>query len=245
MSSIHLTDSQTLGDVWLVKVPKYLANSWKNAPDRAEIGKLDIPANDPYGSIKFTRSQIKSRDGEQTLPTEYNLSMKPLDHQRMLVLSQIDSDKMSFDGNIKNRGELKPNEDRSYMDLKNLSIRNAAKPTRVTRFLEGEVAAYRPRGANQLAHEAELRKRKEEARKTIREDKEIVQGRLFSAFEKQQYYNIKDLVKITNQPMPYLRDILKEICNHCSNGAHKNMWELKPEYRHYRSASGSKVKTEI
>jgi len=29
-------------DVWLVKVPKYLANKWLNAPDGCPVGKLRI-----------------------------------------------------------------------------------------------------------------------------------------------------------------------------------------------------------
>lgn len=86
---------------------------------------------------------------------------------------------------------------------------------------------------------------------------------LFKAFDKHQYYNIKDLVNITKQPVvsinqtskskigtsrvelfkiknikfsqlqSYLKEILKEVCNHNMKNPHKNMWELKPEYRHY------------
>lgn len=29
-------------DVWLVKVPKYLANKWINAPEGSPVGKLRI-----------------------------------------------------------------------------------------------------------------------------------------------------------------------------------------------------------
>lgn len=31
----------------------------------------------------------------------------------------------------------------------------------------------------------------------------------------------------------YLKEILKEVCNYNIKNPHKNMWELKPEYRHY------------
>jgi len=58
---------------------------------------------------------------------------------------------------------------------------------------------------------------------------------LFAAFEKHQYYNIKDLVKITKQPVTYLKEILKEICVYNMKNPHKNTWELKPEYRCYKS----------
>jgi transcription initiation factor TFIIF subunit beta len=37
--------------------------------------------------------------------------------------------------------------------------------------------------------------------KKIKADKDVILDMLFAAFEKHQYYNIKDLVKITRQPI--------------------------------------------
>lgn len=232
---MYTIDTKNQRDVWLVKVPKYMANAWKNAPQRADLGKLQVPKNS-NGSVKFILDAKLQETSK--LPSEHLLSLQTLSQQRLVVLSQ-NNDEASFEGNVKYRGELRPTGDMSYMNLKTSLIKQAAKPTKVTQILDKAVTSYKPRGATQLAHEADLRRKKEEAKKTIREDKEIVQGRLFAAFEKQQYYNIKDLVKITNQSIPYLKEILKEICNYCSKSTHKNMWELKPEYRHYR-ASGSR-----
>ena len=47
----------------------------------------------------------------------------------------------------------------------------------------------------------ELEERKKLEGKKARDDKESVMEMLFSAFEKHQYYNIKDLQKITRQPI--------------------------------------------
>jgi transcription initiation factor TFIIF subunit beta len=33
----------------------------------------------------------------------------------------------------------------------------------------------------------------------------------------------------------YLKEVLKDICVYCVKNPHKNMWELKPEYRHYKA----------
>lgn len=96
----------------------------------------------------------------------------------------------------------------------------------------------------------------------MRDDKDAVLDMLFAAFEKHQYYNIRDLVKITRQPIVsilfhtclnikisfenyafniilcksqvYLKEILNEVCNYNLKNPHRNMWELKPEYRHYK-----------
>lgn len=247
---MYSVDAANPLDVWLVKVPKYVANSWKNVPDRADLGRLKKAQDGSFKFIMDSKLQHSSSSSVQSsqLPGEHKLSLQPLTHQRMVILSQskdtsttggaqqnITTDKMSLEGNVKSRGELRPTGDISYMNLKTSLIKQAAKPAKVTQILDKAVTAYKPRGATQLAHEADLRRKKEEAKKVIREDKEIVRDRLYAAFEKQQYYNIKDLVRITNQPIPYLKEILKEICIYCSQGTHKNMWELKPEYRHYKS----------
>lgn len=42
---------------------------------------------------------------------------------------------------------------------------------------------------------------KNKVEKRLREDKEKVMDILFNAFEKHQYYNVKDLVTITKQPI--------------------------------------------
>jgi len=47
----------------------------------------------------------------------------------------------------------------------------------------------------------EYEKKKKEEGKRSRADKQKVLEMLFSAFEKHQYYNIKDLVDITKQPV--------------------------------------------
>lgn len=230
-------DTTTQRDVWLVKVPKYMASTWKNAPAKAQLGTLQVP-KDSKGKVKFIIDpSLQKKDDASKLPTEHLLTLNPLAYQKMVILSQTQDEKISLEGDVKYRGELRPTGDMSYMNLKTSLIKQAAKPTKVTQILDKAVTSYKPRGATQLAHEADLRRRKEETRRTIREDKEIVQGRLFVAFEKKQYYNIKDLERITSQSIPYLKEILKEICNYCSKGTHKNMWELKPEYRHYKAST--------
>lgn len=242
-------------DVWLVKVPKYIAKNWKDAPAKTELGKLK---RNQDGSFDFTLNdkieKTKSETSAEKLPSQYKLTLNPITHQKMVILSQTKdtsgipnaaggssnssstNDKISFKGEVNFRGELRTQGDtKGYMNLMTSSIRERAKPTKVTQILDKAVMAYKPRGATQLAHEAEQRKKRDEGKRTIREEKEIVLNRLYAAFEKQQYYNIKDLVRLTNQPLPYLKEILKEICIYCSKSTHKNMWELKPEYRHYKS----------
>jgi len=58
-----------------------------------------------------------------------------------------------------------------------------------------------------LCVQLEYNQRKKEEGKKTRLEKEQVQDLLFAAFEKHQYYNVKDLVRITNQPIVSTRDL--------------------------------------
>ena len=55
--------------------------------------------------------------------------------------------------------------------------------------------------ASSLANE---RAKKEQGKK-MRDDKEKVQEIIFALFEKHQFYNIKDLMQETRQPIAYLK----------------------------------------
>lgn len=59
----------------------------------------------------------------------------------------------------------------------------------------------------------EYEKKKKEEGKRARADKPQVLDMLFSAFEKHQYYNIKDLVDITKQPVVRPNQSMHNPCN--------------------------------
>lgn len=138
-----------------------------------------------------------------------------------------------MEGRIVQKLECRPYADSIYMHLKRESIRKAAVPERKLQPLEKIVQNFKP--VSDHKHNIEYRERKKAEGKKARDDKNSVLDMLFNAFEKHQYYNIKDLVKITNQPISYLKEILNEVCDYNARNPHKNMWELKKEYRHYKS----------
>lgn len=135
-------------------------------------------------------------------------------------------------GRIVQKLECRPHADSTYMQLKIKSFQAAAVPTRKLQSLDKIVQNFKP--VSDHKHNIEYKERKKAEGKKARDDKNAVMDMLFNAFEKHQYYNIKDLVKITNQPIGYLKEILKEVCDYNMKNPHKNMWELKKEYRHYK-----------
>ena len=52
-----------------------------------------------------------------------------------------------------------------------------------------------------VSSQLEYEKKKKTEGKMVRAERQVVLDMLFSAFERHQYYNIKDLVDITRQPV--------------------------------------------
>uniref|UniRef100_A0A8C2IET8 General transcription factor IIF subunit 2 n=1 Tax=Cyprinus carpio TaxID=7962 RepID=A0A8C2IET8_CYPCA len=125
----------------------------------------------------------------------------------------VHDDKYIFEGMVVHRAESRP---ARCVFIYRLQIEESTKPL-----------CFFPEALCPTTVEYE--KRKKEEAKCARADKQKVLEVLFSAFEKHQYYNIRDLMDITKQPLIYLKEILWEIGVYNSRGPHKSTWELKPE----------------
>lgn len=219
-----------------MKVPKYISNRW-NKVSGSEVGRLNItktPGAKPDVMFTLSDSVVNMSDAvdKSAVPKEHKLSLSAISAQSLAVFSQS-SEKLIMEGRVVQRAECRPaTSDGNYMKLKRQSIMQASQPARAVKQLHKVVNAYKP--VSDHKNNIEFEQMKKAEGKKSREDKEKVMDMLFAAFEKHQYYNIKDLVRITNQPIIYLKEILKEICNYNMKNPHKNMWELKPEYRHYK-----------
>uniref|UniRef100_A0AAX7TJ56 General transcription factor IIF subunit 2 n=1 Tax=Astatotilapia calliptera TaxID=8154 RepID=A0AAX7TJ56_ASTCA len=246
---VDLTGAKQNTGVWLVKVPKYLSQQWAKATGRGEVGKLRIckKGNQGKPEVSFTlNEELTVIDGIEdktvSAPREHPFTMQSVGGQTLAVFTETSSDKITLEGVVVQRAECRPAVSESYMSymkytspcLSNrLQIEESSKPARLSQQLEKAVTNnYKPVANHDYNREYE-RKKKEEG-KRARADKQQVLDMLFSAFEKHQYYNIKDLVDITKQPVIYLKEILRDIGIYNVKGTHKNTWELRPEYRHYQ-----------
>lgn len=122
---------------------------------------------------------------------------------------QQENEKIYMEGRIVQKLECRPVVDDTYMKLKRESVQRAAEPKRKVMTLDRVVQNFKP--VSDHKHNIEYRERKKAEGKKARDDKNAVQEMLFNAFEKHQYYNIKDLVRITRQPIGYLKEVLKEV----------------------------------
>ncbi|XP_034385209.1 general transcription factor IIF subunit 2-like isoform X2 [Cyclopterus lumpus] len=237
---VDLTGAKQNTGVWLVKVPKYLSQQWAKATGRGDVGKLRIckKGNQGKAEVSFTlNEELTVIDGIEdktvSAPRDHPFTMQTVGGQMLAVFTENSSDKIALEGVVVQRAECRPAVSESYMRLKRLQIEELAKPVRLSQQLDRVVTSnYKP-VANHT-YNLEYERKKKEDGKRARADKQQVLDMLFSAFEKHQFYNIKDLVDITKQPVIYLKEILRDIGIYNVKGTHKNTWELKPEYRHYQ-----------
>jgi len=247
--------------VWLVKVPKYISDRWEKATPNTEVGKLRIKKiPGAKHEVNFTlgdsicapmtglsemdkNALVRNSSTSMQIPKEHKFKVSSIASQTLGVFSHtsIDqeanpgaSDKLSIEGKVVQRAECCPQNGTLYSDIKREAIIKKGEPIRQMQRLDKHVPmTFKPisNHATNIAHE---RQKKVEGKK-MRDDKEKVQEILFALFEKHQFYNIKDLAQETRQPMAYLKEILNEVCVYSVKPPHRNMWELKPEYRHYKS----------
>jgi len=238
----HTVDcSNAARGVWLVKVPKYISQRWNSAPGNIEVGRLKIvkaPGQKP--SVSFSLSEAVLAMEREQIPKEHQFVIGNVAGQTLGVFSQTAAgdagavvpqpETVAIEGKVIQRAECRPRRDANYMRLKREKIRAAAVPVRQLKTIE-DVVHIKP--VSDHKHNIEYVKKKKQEGKKLRDGKEKVLAMLFAAFEKHQFYNIKDLVRITLQPVMYLKEILGEVCNYNMKSPHRNMYELKPEYRHY------------
>ncbi|XP_037952508.1 general transcription factor IIF subunit 2-like [Teleopsis dalmanni] len=240
LEHMNLTNAQNRAVV--VKVPKYVAQKWESAPSDINAGKLTViktPGQKPIFELSLPPEVVELKP-EGKIPTEYTLQVSNVNDQTYGVFSteaseqlSSGSEKISMEGCIVKKIDCKPQINDSYVAFKREAVQKASESRRTVYLLDKVVPQYKP--VTDHAHNIEYRNRKKAEGKKARDDKNFVMGLLFNAFEKHQYYHIKDLVKITKQPIAYLKEILKEICNYNMKNPHKKMWELKKGYCHYKS----------
>ncbi|KAK9883549.1 hypothetical protein WA026_001729 [Henosepilachna vigintioctopunctata] len=232
--------------VWLVKLPKYVAERWQKAGSGSEVGKMRIqmiPGQKSQVSLTLSSAITNMHeDGQESIPKDFSLNVSTVTQQTLGVFSHVmpgsydsgvpEIEKLYMEGKITQKVECIPHADDRYMRLKMESIRKAAIPKRQTIQLDTIVQMFKP--VSDHKNNIEYMQRKKAEGKKARDDSDKVMDMLFAAFEKHQYYNIKDLVRITKQPVTYLKEIMKDLCRYNLKNPHRNMWELKPEYRHYK-----------
>lgn len=151
--------------VWLVKVPKYIAQKWEKAPSNMDVGKLRIsktPGQKAQVSLSLSQAVVKL-DPQEEIPTEHILDVSVVTKQTLGVFSHMvpqeagsgssskdtsastqSSEKLYMEGRIVQKLECRPIADNCYMKLKLESIRKASVPVRKVQPIDKIVQNFKP-----------------------------------------------------------------------------------------------------
>lgn len=219
-----------------------------NSPglDKEVSASTNVPSNTMPRSLPSSVTGIGSAKSNQatfSIPNEHTFVIGEIKNQSLVILCEdksglnenadICSGRLSIEGRVVKRADCRPPQTADYMRMKIKQIEKSSQPKRHVKQMEKAEVKFKP-----IAVHAEMmarEKQKKEGAKTVRADKDIVRQAIFHAFEKHQYYRLIDLQKLTNQPPGFVKEILTEIAIYNTMPPHKSMWELKPEYRSYRT----------
>lgn len=107
--------------------------------------------------------------------------------------------KTMVEGHVQQEGRFQPKLDKAYMSLSSERFRKANVMEREVKILDK--VATGPKPVSMHKEDLLFEKKKKEAGKRARDDKDKVISMLMTAFEKHQYYAMRDLEKLTNQPV--------------------------------------------
>ncbi|KAJ1910411.1 hypothetical protein IWQ60_010672 [Tieghemiomyces parasiticus] len=228
---LRLDDINT--KVWLVKIPKFLAEKWGDIDEEnVDLGKVRIyDRPDAQGnSISILLSDAPINDD---LPREYTLKLVNNQVKNMYVFSEdAQTHQTAMAGTVHHECAVTPVYTEEYRRIMRTRNLEAGKPSRTVKVLgdgykkallsttpgmRDLAAPYRKKGAHLDA-------------KTTRMPKQELMNLLFQAFEKYPYWSFKGLVEFTQQPAAFLKETLYEVAVLNKKGQFNAMYQLKPEF---------------
>ena len=231
----NVDTSQASRQVWLVKMPKHLANTLQSAEPMQEIGRIKINKKDkncPQISFNLSKEMARSqmiddKENIRLVAIEHNFHISEVYSQTMSIFfHNEDTNVVSIEGTVQQKGEFCPIVSPNYINLSKERLKRKTEPLRKVQRLDRTVTVFQPADVPKT-------KKKQSPIKKFKKDRETVRNMLFELFENHQYYYMRDLERLTQQPVYYLKEVLREMCIYNTKNPHQYMWELRPEFRHY------------
>jgi len=213
--------------IWLLKLPKTLAEAWSKASPETDLGFIIQDKSTNKISLTLTGNVVSN------LPKNYNFVGKPLtvEEPPLAVFSQSKDGDVAMEGTIHCRGDLEPTDAlaREYRELCRRRLEKSTSKDREIKVIDDKAAiAVKPIARHYIQYKAH---QKTEKLKRVTESKDEVLNRIFSAFAKSPYWDLKSLIVHTDQPQATLKEVLNEVCVYNKRGPNRLMYELKEQYK--------------
>mmetsp|Transcript_26857 Transcript_26857/g.58602 ORF Transcript_26857/g.58602 Transcript_26857/m.58602 type:complete len:282 (-) Transcript_26857:6-851(-) len=247
-----------VAQIWRPLCEKAMTNSNIDEDDNAtELGVVNVVAGKGPEGDPNKKQLLLHLNGarEKGLPTEYCMHQLPADTGSGLanVFSYKVPDKegeepsqIRAEGTVDLNFNLMPVHkmdskgqlelDAAYRALsKDRTIRASTKLRTVQRFEDTREERVQARrnfdAALNSKRKAESEREKRLDNKRIREEKGKLEEILFALFERTPHWTFQQLQRETNQPGQYLKEVLTEIAIMNKRGPHKDLYELKREFK--------------
>ncbi|XP_006654626.1 general transcription factor IIF subunit 2-like [Oryza brachyantha] len=245
----YLETARAERSVWLMKCPPVVSRAWQAAVSSSDaaganpnpvVAKVVLsldPLKSEENSLQFKMEMAQNNTGNT--PKSYSLNMSK-DFVPMCVISESNQGKLSCEGKVEHKFDMKPHSDNlvNYGKLCRERTQKYMVKTRKVKVLEedhrmnliplpGRVGLI-PSGSKEKKKQTPT---KPSDAKRIRRDRRELENIIFKLFERQPNWALKALVQETDQPEQFLKEILNDLCFYNKRGPNQGTHELKPEYK--------------
>ncbi|KAJ2649631.1 hypothetical protein IWW40_002972 [Coemansia sp. RSA 1250] len=231
--------------VWLVKVPSFLAEKWKEPRENGiQLGKMRI-----YDRADSSGSNISIilNDTEEykDIPKEYRMQVANEKVSNMFIFSEGRNPReiikptstlankhvpISMTGTVHHECTMTPRYTEEYTRIMRKRFLNRHKNSRKAQPLAKSEYSRSMLNVDNNMFDVAQKKSRVDSRMT-RMDRQELMNMIFAGFERYPYWNFKGLVEHTRQPAAYLREVLQEVARLNKNGPYANYYSLKPQFR--------------
>ncbi|CDS10000.1 hypothetical protein LRAMOSA02677 [Lichtheimia ramosa] len=232
---LKLDDADT--KVWLVKVPKFLAQKWKEVDqDDVNLGSVRIYDQPPPG--RSSRISLILPEGEATnIPKEYLIHIPPAEATNKFVFTEGENGSKTISGTVHHECTATPTHVDSYRGIMRKRVMEAETPQRsVQEIGKSNQPMFVPGAGSALANTGfsdftpSKRQKADNKEKATRMPRNELMDVLFVAFDRYPYWSFKGLLEHIRQPSQYLKEVLNDICILNKRGPYAGNYQLKPEY---------------
>lgn len=237
-SGCFLDTSRAERAVFLMKCPAVVSRSLQCSEDTSPgpVAKLVVSIDplqpDESSSHQFTMELMGTELGN--VPKCYSM-VKSEDFVPMSVFSESAEGKLSVEGNIRHKLDMRPHSAaiESYGKLCRERTNKYMTKSRQIQVIDDNKTRMnmRPMPGMVLSLEKKRMPMKGSEMKRSRRDRGEMEEIMFRLFEKQPHWTLRQLIQDTDQPEQFLKDLLKDLCVYNNKGANQGTYELKPEYK--------------
>ncbi|KAH8555819.1 transcription initiation factor IIF, beta subunit-domain-containing protein [Umbelopsis sp. PMI_123] len=225
--------------IWLVKVPNFLAEKWKNVDqDSMNLGTVRIYNRNPEGSNSHVKLILPDNEMTSDIPKEYSIKIPAGEVENKYVFGSNEHGAATrVVGKIHHECHVSPANWAAYRDIMRKRVHEADRPTRSVQEIEQRNQPVFAPGASSGMPASDFssfipsKKPRIDKEKATRMPRNELMDMLFAAFERYPYWSLKGIAEHTKQPMQYLKEILSEICILNKRGPYTSTYQLKAEYK--------------